>query len=357
MFARGFSPARSLKVRLALSLSIAGAVVALAITALVVARGGLAFEDRAGRENAEPGYERVWQLQQEIFIVGFGTAAVFAVIGWFLAGRIVGPLIEIAEAVRRIERGERNTVIPRSEGADELAILAQSMGSMIDSLLQRERELERLAASLEARVVERTAELAQANVRLEELSTTDGLTGVANRRSFDRALDYAWRQAARYGLPLSVIMIDIDHFKDYNDSYGHQVGDDCLRVVATTLAQSVTRAGDLVARYGGEEFGVILAHMTQEQALAAGEKLRGAVETLQLPHQASPVADHVTISLGVGTVMPSREMDPSGLLAQADRALYAAKHGGRNRVATAAPEEPASPVVTSPEGPRNPGAP
>jgi diguanylate cyclase (GGDEF)-like protein len=349
MFARGFSPGRSLKARLVLSLSLAGAIVALAITVLVAARGGLAFEDRTVQQSPESVYERVWQLQREIFIVGFGTAAVFAFFGWLIAGRIVGPLIEIAEVARRIEHGERNTVIPRSEGADELAMLAQSMGSMVDSLTQRERELERLAASLEARVVERTAELAQANVRLEELSTTDELTAVANRRNFDRALDREWRQAARYTLPLSVIMIDIDEFKGYNDRYGHQAGDDSLRTVAATLARNVTRAGDLVARYGGEEFAVILAHMTQEEAIAVAEKLRRAVEALQVPHAASSVADHLTISLGVATWMPSqagRETDASALVAEADRALYAAKESGRNRVTVAA----SSPLAESESG-------
>jgi diguanylate cyclase (GGDEF)-like protein len=354
MFVRKVSPGHSLRARLALSLSLAGAVVALAITALVAARGGLAFEDRPGLQNPETAYERVWHLQREIFFVGFGTAAIFALFGWLLAGRIVGPIIEIADVVRRIEQGERNPVIPRSAGADELAMLARSMEGMLDSLTRRERELERLAASLEARVVERTAELAQANVRLEELSTTDGLTGVANRRSFDIALDREWRQATRYGLPLSVIMIDIDHFKGYNDRYGHQVGDDCLRTVALALARNVTRAGDLVARYGGEEFAVILAHMTQEQAMAVAERLRGAVEALQIPHQASPVAHHLTISLGVAAAMPSRETDPSALLADADRALYAAKEGGRNRVAAAGPEEPAASLAGVPEGPRHP---
>jgi diguanylate cyclase (GGDEF)-like protein len=356
MFARGLSPARSLKVRFALSLSIAGAVVALAITILVIARGGRAFEFRDERQVPDNGYDRVWQLQREIFIVGFGTAGAFALIGWLLAGRIAGPLIEIAEAVSRIEQGARNTVIPRREGADELAMLAQSMERMVDSLTRRERELERLAASLEARVVERTAELAQANVRLEELSTTDDLTGVANRRSFDGALDSAWRQAARYGLPLSVIMLDIDHFKGYNDSYGHQAGDDCLRTVATTLALTVTRAGDLVARYGGEEFAVILAHMPQAQAVAIAEKLRGAVEALQIPHAASSVARHLTISLGVASAMPSRETDASALVAGADRALYAAKEGGRNCVAAAGPEESSSWLIAAPEDPRRPQA-
>jgi diguanylate cyclase (GGDEF)-like protein len=282
------------------------------------------------------------------------TAAVFAGLGWLLAGRIAGPVMDIAEAARRIAQGERDAVIPRSEGNDELAILARSMGSMVDSLTRREQDLQRLATTLEQRVVERTAELSQLNERLEELSTTDGLTGVANRRHFDTVLNREWRQAARYGLPLSVIMIDIDHFKGYNDAYGHQQGDDCLRQVATTLEAGVTRAGDLVARYGGEEFAAILSHMTEGEAVHAAEKLRASVEALRIPHRSSSVADHVTISLGVATMVPDRDQEPSMLLAEADHALYAAKEGGRNRVAEATEDDAESPLILTPDPPQPP---
>jgi diguanylate cyclase (GGDEF)-like protein len=345
VYAWKLSPTHSLKVRLALCLALAGAVVALAIVALVVTRA----DPGSGTSNAGG-----WQLQREILMIGLLAAAGFGILGWFLAGSIAGPLLGIAEAARRIEQGERNVLIPAGNGSDELGTLARSLNSLVDSLTTRERELQRLAASLEQRVVERTAELSQANTMLEELSTTDGLTKVANRRHFDMVLDREWRLAARYELPLAVIMIDIDHFKGYNDSYGHQQGDECLRRVAAALSGSVTRAGDLVARYGGEEFAVILSHMAQDEAVAVAEKLRTSVEALRIAHRASSAGDHVTISLGVASMIPGRDEQGSALLVRADRALYAAKEGGRNRVAAADSAGADSAVVVLPEVPATP---
>jgi diguanylate cyclase (GGDEF)-like protein len=327
VYAWKLSPTHSLKVRLALCLALAGAVVALAIVVLVVSRSD------PGAGAMAPG--RAGQLQREILMMGLLAAAGFGILGWFLAGRIAGPLLGIAEAARRIEQGDRDVLIPSGDGSDELATLARSLNSLVGSLTTRERELQRLASSLEQRVVERTAELSQANTMLEELSTTDGLTKVANRRHFDTVLDREWRLAARYDLPLGVIMIDIDHFKGYNDTYGHQQGDECLRRVAAALSKSVTRAGDLVARYGGEEFAVILSHMAEDEAIAVADRLRAAVEELRIPHRASSASDHVTISLGVAAMVPERDDQASALLALADRALYTAKEGGRNRVSVA----------------------
>jgi len=172
---------------------------------------------------------------------------------------------------------------------------------------------------------------------LEDLSNRDGLTGIHNRRSFDEALHAEWRRAAREGASLSLVMIDIDHFKAYNDRYGHLGGDDCLRRVAGALAASVVRAGDRVARYGGEEFAALLPGADAAAARAVAEKLRRAVAGLEIAHEDSSAADHVTISAGASASMPTVDVDPAQLIESADRALYDAKAAGRDRVAFTEP--------------------
>ncbi len=170
---------------------------------------------------------------------------------------------------------------------------------------------------------------------LERLAEIDGLTEIPNRRQFDRILEKEWRRSQRSQTPLTLIMIDIDYFKNFNDSYGHTSGDDCLRVVAQTLASSVQRAADFVARYGGEEFAVILPETTLDSATAIAEQLRENVASLQLAHVSSQVADYVTLSLGVATFIPNDETSANNLVEMADRALYRAKRKGRNQVRSA----------------------
>jgi len=165
-------------------------------------------------------------------------------------------------------------------------------------------------------------DLEEANARLERLSRLDGLTGLANRRRFDEALDVEWRRALRSGAPLSLMMIDIDAFKPYNDAHGHQVGDDCLCRVGAILSESLHRAGDLVARYGGEEFVVLLPETDREHAARVAEMLRERVAA------GAPV----TISAGVSTLVPELGGAAFVLIADADAALYEAKRSGRNRV-------------------------
>jgi diguanylate cyclase (GGDEF)-like protein len=185
------------------------------------------------------------------------------------------------------------------------------------------------------------------NTELRVLSDRDALTGIANRRALDDRLDQEWRRATRQRQPLGLLMVDIDHFKRYNDHYGHPQGDDCLRRVAQTLAATVTRTGDLVARYGGEEFVVLLPSSSQETTVALGEKICAAVRVLAIPHVDSDTASQVTVSIGAASATPSLPPNVTGasaarralglpsveaLLARADRALYAAKAAGRNRV-------------------------
>jgi diguanylate cyclase (GGDEF)-like protein len=211
-----------------------------------------------------------------------------------------------------------------------------------------ENELEAIRADLENRVRERThalearnAELTQlrlaletANQRLKRLVAVDALTGIANRRHFDRALERELRRARRENLPLSLVFLDLDEFKRFNDTYGHARGDEVLRLVARTLDETFRRGGDLVARYGGEEFAVILPGVDSRRAQLYAERLRRRIWRLSLPYQASQAADRVTISGGVATAHPGVVVTPDDLLYAADKALYRAKCLGRNRIAS-----------------------
>jgi len=174
--------------------------------------------------------------------------------------------------------------------------------------------------------------LAAANLELERISSLDGLTGIANRRYFDTVFDREWRRAMRETEPLSLIMCDVDYFKLYNDSYGHQAGDECLKLVASSLGSAMQRPTDLVARYGGEEFVILLPGTHAPGAMKMAERARQAVLNLQLPHEKSTVQDCVTISMGAATVAPMLKHQPEELLLAADKVLYAAKDSGRNRV-------------------------
>jgi diguanylate cyclase (GGDEF)-like protein len=170
------------------------------------------------------------------------------------------------------------------------------------------------------------------NEILRLASTMDALTGLANRYNFDEFMDREWRRAVRDKKPLSLIMLDIDHFKAFNDTYGHQAGDDCLKKVSAVIAESAKRPADLAARYGGEEFVVVLPDTDVEGAAEMAEKIRRDVESLGVLHEQSPTAAQVTVSVGVASVVPDRDAASSDLLRRVDMALYAAKNSGRNRV-------------------------
>ncbi len=167
---------------------------------------------------------------------------------------------------------------------------------------------------------------------LRSQSFADGLTGIANRRHFDVALEKEWRIAKRNGRALSLLMIDIDYFKAYNDHYGHQQGDLCLIQVAAELAGMLQRAADLVARYGGEEFAVILPETDAGQARQVAEAIRGRLAALALEHGQGGAGPHITVSVGIATYSVAQALEESELLGAADRALYLAKRNGRNRV-------------------------
>ena len=169
------------------------------------------------------------------------------------------------------------------------------------------------------------------NDYLRNLAGVDGLTGIANRRTFDERLASDWRQACRNNTPVSLLLIDIDCFKNYNDHCGHQAGDDCLKQVAGALAAVVGRPHDLVARYGGEEFVCLLPDTLAEGALMIAQKMQAQVAQLQIAHPASTVSQYVTLSIGITTQRPSPHADCRVLLHAADAQLYQAKRAGRNR--------------------------
>jgi diguanylate cyclase (GGDEF)-like protein len=185
---------------------------------------------------------------------------------------------------------------------------------------------------MELLVAQRTEELRLANEHLSRLSFVDALTGLANRRRFDEALEVEWRRANRSQTHLAIVMADIDGFKQYNDALGHPQGDRCLAAVAGAFLETVGRAGDLAARYGGEEFVVLIPSADHAAALAVAQALRAACEALAIAHPASPVGPFVTISLGVASCIPSDDESAASLVSQADAALYRAKAQGRNRV-------------------------
>lgn len=185
---------------------------------------------------------------------------------------------------------------------------------------------------LEAVLRKSMDDLAANNQKLQMISSLDGLTGIANRRYFDEYLEREWSLAERNNLAMSLIFIDVDYFKPFNDVYGHQAGDDCLRQVACTINESLKRPADLAARYGGEEFVVLLPGTEKAGAVVLAEEIRLRVERLKIPHTSASAHKDVTISLGVGVMVPARNLLSSELIKTADNALYKAKNSGRNRV-------------------------
>jgi diguanylate cyclase (GGDEF)-like protein len=170
--------------------------------------------------------------------------------------------------------------------------------------------------------------------KLENLASQDGLTGIANRRRLDETLDFEWRRAIRDHSDFSVLLIDVDHFKSYNDIYGHLSGDNCLRQIAEAALEAVHRPADLLARYGGDEFAVVLPNTNGVGAWEIAEQIRSSVENRRAPHQGNPHGV-VTVSIGCATQLPDRNSSYSTLLLSADSALYKAKYGGRNRIESA----------------------
>jgi diguanylate cyclase (GGDEF)-like protein len=203
-----------------------------------------------------------------------------------------------------------------------------------------------LAAVVRARVQTQLS-LAEKTWQLNLLARQDGLTGIANRRACEEKLAEEFWRHQRHAMPLTVVMVDIDHFKAYNDHYGHAQGDACLRQVAQLLSGDARRAGELACRYGGEEFVIVLPHVDAAAARRYGEHLCGHVRRAGISHACSPQAAHVTVSLGVSTLVPEAGDNREALLAQAERALHLAKTGGRDRSEFLSGDKPVSTATGS----------
>lgn len=250
------------------------------------------------------------------------------VIRSILQKQVAQPLQKLMRAARALGKpGDQANYDLPLHSDDEIGELARDFTRMSERIHDEHQQLE-------AKVLERTLALEEANRMLAAQSVTDELTGIANRRRFDEALAEEWRQAKRNGSYLALAMLDVDWFKKYNDRYGHQAGDECLRRVAGTLLEKANRAGDLVARYGGEEFVMIITTSDPDGALAYAQMVAQAIATLNIPHQTSDFGV-VTVSIGIAGSTPSENENAFSLLKRADEALYRAKEGGRNKVVMA----------------------
>lgn len=257
---------------------------------------------------------------------GFGIALFFllaAAVGGALA-RVLFLHARIARRTRELESELTRRREVETELNDVYRDLQRRFVERTQALETRNEELTRLRFALET-----------ANRRLKHLVGVDALTGIANRRHFDRALEREIRRAHREAQPLSLVFLDLDEFKLFNDSYGHTRGDEVLRRVAQTLDETFRRGGDLVARYGGEEFAVVLPGVDGRRAGLYAERLRRRIWRLAIQYNASQLTDRVTISGGVATIYPPAIVAPEELLFAADQALYRAKCLGRNRICTA----------------------
>jgi diguanylate cyclase (GGDEF)-like protein len=240
----------------------------------------------------------------------------------------VSAISEVLDKVKAFDVGgvdyitkpfHQEEVIARVEHQLTIRRLQQRLQDQ-NALLQREINEHKLAKAAAQR----------ANQELQRLASLDGLTQVVNRRRFDEFLHQEWLRAIAERSDLALIMCDVDYFKLYNDTYGHQAGDDCLKQVATAISSVARRLSDLVARYGGEEFVVILPNTDAQSALVIAETIRQTILNLEIIHARSAVSDRVTLSLGVASLVPSLELSPAILLTLTDKALYAAKEKGRN---------------------------
>lgn len=247
---------------------------------------------------------------------------------------------DVALKIRALEKAEDWTAIIFLTSMDKDEDLARGIEVGGDDYLMKPiseivlkakiRAMYRLV-EMQRALVDMTQKLNEANVKLQRLSATDGLTGISNRRMYDELAIREWRRCERMNKPLALVMIDVDHFKLFNDKYGHQAGDECLKKVADQVGRAAPRATDLAARYGGEEFVLVLGETDTDGAKWIANRLRQQVSDLNIPHYATE-SRHVTISCGVASVVPDDKTTLETLLKSADFALYQAKKTGRDRV-------------------------
>ncbi len=256
------------------------------------------------------------------------------------------PVLDGYETARRIRATFSDDWVPIIflSGSEDDQDLERAIAAGGDDYLVKPVSYVVLSAKIQAmcrieqmrqRLLALTRQLATANSELERLSRQDALTGLANRRFFDFSLAAELARARRAQHPLALLMCDVDHFKAYNDTYGHLAGDECLQRIARVLKESCRRTSDLAARYGGEEFSLVLPATPLDGAAILGEALRCAVRDLRIPHERSATAPHITLSVGIAEYVPPHETTAESLIFRADQALYQAKQLGRDRVIVA----------------------
>ncbi|MDQ0154780.1 diguanylate cyclase [Robertmurraya andreesenii] len=231
-------------------------------------------------------------------------------INFRLLKSVIRPIVELSRSVKHYTNHDFSQPIPSYQKEDELFELVQNVDLM-------------------------RKELSNSIHTLEQKVNFDELTGLYNRRFFNEFMVREWESAMEYAEPFSLIICDIDHYKSYNDTFGHLAGDECLRTISKLLQSYNHDPLNLAARYGGEEFAIILLLRTEEEALVVAEEIRKGIEDLQIPHPASPTSSYVTVSLGVATIVPTESMVPNNIIQLADEAMYKSKQNGRNRVTAA----------------------
>lgn len=268
-------------------------------------------------------------ISKAFFILGLGLLLLSVILYLVLDRFVLSRISRLEQQVGQIKGDLQNPGNIKLGGRDELANLAKSINKMLQRQINFQKQLHQAKRQIEIT----NQQLATANQELEHLAKTDGLTQVMNRHFFQLNLEEIWQKALQNQLPVSLILCDVDFFKLYNDTYGHLAGDLCLQKVAKAIREAASiEPKAIVARYGGEEFVVILPYIQIDRATQVAENMRSTVSHLKLPHSASKVTNHVTLSIGVATLIPQANLASRELIAQADQHLYHAKASGRNQV-------------------------
>ncbi|UWG98577.1 diguanylate cyclase [Dehalobacter sp. DCM] len=274
-----------------------------------------------------------------LVLILFTSVIVLLLLIWYIRKQlqrfVITPLEQFSRATHALAAGDftqASSLTAQSTAFAELNKLAHDFQSMSNTLQTKKEALYKVKEDLEVQVSQRTQELMAANKELQMLSSLDGLTGIGNRRYFDQVLTQEWDRGMRQGTTLALIMLDIDFFKNYNDFYGHQAGDDCLKQVAGIFKGTLRRSIDCAARYGGEEFAAILPDTDISGAVFLAEEMRSKIEEQAIKHESSGISMVITVSVGVAAIVPLAGSQPSMIIRLADQAMYQAKRNGRNRV-------------------------